>query len=118
MTPNDFEITIGEVSAMEARVQVRFHPAKENQERIILRGTLRGPYCETARTLPAEFPFRETKTTDAPTAEAVVPDPCLWSPDMPHMYHASVEALSGDRIIAEYHGQIGLRSTSPIRVHE
>ena len=121
--PSDFEITLGEVSAMEARVVVRFQPVRYRpavtiQNRITLRGTLRGPYCETARTLPAEFPFHETKTTNPPSAEAVVPDPCLWSPDLPHMYHANVEALDGDHIIAEYHGDIGLRSTTPIRVHE
>jgi hypothetical protein len=115
---HEFEIIVGEVSPMEARVLIRYHSLKANQDRIILRGTLRGPYCETAHTLPAEFPFRNVATVDPPTAEAIVPDPCLWSPDLPHMYHANVEARFGERVIAEYHGQIGLRSTSPIRVHE
>jgi beta-galactosidase/beta-glucuronidase len=114
----DFEISLGEVSAMEARVQIRFHAQTEDQDRVTLRGTLRGPFCETARTLPAEFPFHKTTTIGPPAAEAVVPDPCLWSPDLPHLYHADVEALDGNLVIADYHGQIGLRSTTPIRVHE
>ncbi|HEY4232914.1 MAG TPA: hypothetical protein VGM76_05795 [Lacipirellulaceae bacterium] len=118
MTPSKFELDVGEVSAMEARVVVRYRPAKENQGRTILRGTLRGPYCDTARTLPAEFPFHNQDSVTQPSAEAIVPDPCLWSPDLPHLYHADVEALRGAQIIAEYHGKIGLRSTSPIRVHE
>jgi hypothetical protein len=118
MTPPEFELSVGEVSAMEARVLVRYHSPGGARQEIILRGTLRGPYCNTARTLPAEFPFHNRVSVTPPTAEAVVPDPCLWSPDLPHLYHADVKALCGDRVIAEYHGKIGLRSTSPIRVHE
>jgi Glycosyl hydrolases family 2 len=121
MTPKDFELAVGEVTAMEARVFVGYRPAAEHgalgQEPIFLRGTLRGPYCEKARTLPAEFPFQDLSPARPLTAEAVVPDPCLWSPDLPHLYRADVEALRGAQIVAEYHGEIGLRSTSPIRVH-
>jgi beta-galactosidase/beta-glucuronidase len=114
MTPNDFELTLGEVSPMEARVLACFR----GEENVTLKGTLRGPYCETARTLPAEFPFHKTKARNRPTAEAVVPDPCLWSPELPHIYRAEVEAHCDGKLIAEYHGEIGLKSTTPIRVHE
>jgi hypothetical protein len=114
----DFELSVGEVTAMEARFIVRYRCATTTQDRIILRGTLRGPYCETARTLPAEFPFHSNPSANPPTAAAVVPDPCLWSPELPHVYRADVEALRGAQVIAEYHGEIGLRSTTPIRVHE
>ena len=48
-------------------------------------------------------------------AEAVVTDPCLWSEELPHLYHANVEALRGDVVVAEYHGEIGLRRTSPAK---
>src|SRR5262249_39519289 len=105
VTQNDFELTVGEVTAMEARVQIRLQASAEDQGRVPLRGALRAPYCEPARTPPAEYPFHKTATTGLPTAEAVVPDPCLWSPDLPHLYHADVEALDGNRVVAEYHGQ-------------
>jgi hypothetical protein len=122
MTSNEFELTVGELTAMEGRVMIQFRPPAElgaavGDEPFILRGTLRGPYCEKARTLPAEFPFRDLSPARPLTAEAVVPDPCLWSPDLPHLYRADVEAIRGVQVIAEYHGEIGLRSTTPIRVH-
>jgi hypothetical protein len=122
MTLHEFELTLGEVTAMEGRVQIHFRPPAESgaaagHEPITLRGTLRGPYCETARTLPAEFPFHDLSPTRPLTAEAIVPDPCLWSPELPHFYRADVEAVRGAQVMAEYHGEIGLRSTTPIRVH-
>ena len=64
----------------------------------MLRGTLRGPFCETARTLPAEFVFRDMATTMTQMAEAIVTDPCMWSPEMPHLYHVDVEAVQGERV--------------------
>jgi Glycosyl hydrolases family 2 len=116
MTVHEFELALGEVTAMEARVRVRFNPADATQHPIMLRGTLRGPYCASAHTLPADYRFRNL--LDQPlAAEAIVPDPCLWSPDLPHVYRADVEALCAGQPIAEYRGEIGLRSTTPIRVH-
>jgi Glycosyl hydrolases family 2 len=122
MSTSEFELTVGEVTAMEGRVIIQFRPpaepgAADGPQPITLRGTLRGPYCEKARTLPAEFPFQDLSPARPLTAEAVVPDPCLWSPDLPHLYRADVEAIRGAQVIAGYHGEIGLRSTSPIRVH-
>jgi Glycosyl hydrolases family 2 len=122
MSTSDFDLAVGEVTAMEGRVLIHFRPPAEpgaaaGHEPITLRGMLRGPYCEKARTLPAEFPFQDLSPARPLTAEAVVPDPCLWSPDLPHLYRADVEAICGAQVIAEYHGEIGLRSTTPIRVH-
>jgi beta-galactosidase/beta-glucuronidase len=33
----------------------------------------------------------------------------VWSPELPHLYQVDVEACHGGRVIAEYHGKIGLR---------
>ena len=116
------EIYVGEVSDMEARVYARYSSTvgdkNEEGEQIVLRGTLRGPYCELAHTLPAEFAFRDLGSGPLPSAEAVVTDPCMWSPEMPHLYQADVEVLCGKQIVAEYHGMIGLRSTTPRRTIE
>ena len=48
-------------------------------------------------------------------AEVVVSDPCLWSAEMPHLYHVQVEARQGERVVAEYRGEIGLRRLAPRR---
>lgn len=107
---SDIEVYVGEVSDMEACVYARFHgPAGV----ISLRGTLRGPHCENSRTLPAEFAFRDLGKKDVVEAVAVVPDPCMWSAEMPHLYLVDVEALEGERVIAEHHSQVGLRRLAP-----
>ena len=61
MTSTDWEISVAEVSEVEAKVLVRYH--SNTDEPIVLRGTLRGPYCERAHTLSAEYPFRALSET-------------------------------------------------------
>jgi hypothetical protein len=112
MTRGAIELEVGDVSNMKARVFARYRPAAG--ERIILRGTLRGPYCDKAHTLPADYAFRDLGPAEA-AAEAVVTDPCLWSEELPHVYQANVEAICGDIVVAEYHGVVGLRRTSPTK---
>ena len=106
------EIFTGDVSDVEARVYAPYHGPAEG---VALRGTLRGPYCENNRTLPAEFAFRDLTENKIARAEVVVPDPCMWSAEMPHLYQVDVEAVQDSRVIAEYHGEIGLRRLAPRR---
>jgi hypothetical protein len=107
---SDIEIVVGDVTDVEARVIARYHGTAMGAE---LRGTLRGPFCEKGRTLPAEFVFQHFANIEQ--VEAVVPDPCMWTPEMPHLYLANLEARQGEKIVAEYHGTIGLRRLSPRR---
>jgi hypothetical protein len=109
---DEIEILVGDVNDVEGHVFARFKRATGEQasgEPIVLRGTLRGPYCETARTLPADMTFRDLGPNEAGLAEAIVPDPCVWSPELPHLYEVDVEARQGDCVIAKYQGMIGLR---------
>jgi hypothetical protein len=109
---SDIEIVVGDVTDVEARVIARYHGTEQG---IVLRGTIRGPFCEKSRTLPAEFVFRSSdKVTDI-QFEAIVPDPCMWTPELPHVYQADVEARQGERLVAEYHGTVGLRRLAPRR---
>jgi hypothetical protein len=109
MRNDDWEVTVAEVSDFEAKVRVRF--LGESAESLSLRGALRGPYCERAKTLPAEFPFRDQPAEEV-IAEAVVTDPCLGTEELPHLYQADLEAVRGEEVVAEYHGVVGLRRTS------
>jgi hypothetical protein len=108
---DDIEIIVDDVNDIEARVYARYRgPTMSSGSEvggITLHGTLRGPYCEKSRTLPAEFAFRDSVHSNE--ALAVVPDPCIWSPELPHLYRADVVARRGDQVIAEYRGTIGLR---------
>jgi beta-galactosidase/beta-glucuronidase len=111
----EIEIFVGDVNDVEGHVFARVNGAQSEQEAgggIVLSGTLQGPYCETARTLPAKIPFRDLAPEEKGLAVAIVPDPCVWLPELPHLYQADVEARQGDRVVAEYHGMIGLRRTN------
>jgi hypothetical protein len=108
-------IFIGDVNDVEAQVFAQYIAADADnaefphRELVVMRGTLRGPFCERARTLPAEFRFRDLGPAERGRAMAIVPDPCTWSSELPHLYQVDVEASRGNDVVAEYHGMIGLR---------
>jgi hypothetical protein len=109
----EIEIYLGEVNDVEGQVFARYVGAmlptsQATSQPVVLCGTLRGPYCKLARTLPAAFAFRDLGTKPG-LAIVTIPDPCVWSRELPHLYHVDVEARQDDRVIAAYHGQIGLR---------
>lgn len=58
-----------------------------------LSGRIVGPTCRYSSTLQATIPLKHRGLTrwgdrTALVAEAVVPDPCYWSPDLPFLYRA------------------------------
>jgi hypothetical protein len=110
MSDENWEVTVADVSEVEAKVRIRYRGAGHDELR--LSGTLRGPYCERAHTLPADYPLQPFASEPA-TVEAIVTDPCLWSEELPHLYQAFVQAIRGEAVVAEYHGVVGLRRTSP-----
>lgn len=109
------DIVVGDVNDVEAHVLAQYTGGADHTGQtaspisITMKGTLRGPFCERARTLPAEFKFHDLGPASPGHAKAIVPDPCTWSPELPHLYQADVEARRDGRLIAEYHGMIGLR---------
>ena len=109
---SDIEIVVGDVTDVEARVIARYRGTTDG---VTLRGTLRGPFCEKARTLPAEFTFQYFGNRGGNQIETVVSDPCMWTPEMPHLYEADLEARRDGELVAEYHGSIGLRRLAPRR---
>src|SRR3954471_14946780 len=98
---SEIEIIAGDVTDLEARVTARYHGEKTG---VVLRGTLRGPYCDKAKTLPAEFRFRDVGQDGH--VETLVSDPCMWTPEMPHLYQADVEAWQGNELVSAYRGTI------------
>jgi beta-galactosidase/beta-glucuronidase len=108
---NAIEVVVGDVTDMEARVLARF----TGQAMVTLSGTIRGPYCDNVRTLPAEFSFRNLAPQQDGVAEAIVTEPCMWSAEMPHLYHVNIDARRGEHVVATYHDKIGLRRLAPRR---
>jgi beta-galactosidase/beta-glucuronidase len=100
---DEIEIEVGDVNDIEVRVHARF---VGDAKSAVVSGTIRGPFCVKAHTLPADYNFRDLGDG---VAEAIVPDPCTWSPEVPHMYRVEVTARCGGEVVAEYRGEIGLR---------
>jgi hypothetical protein len=75
----------------------------ENHARILVRGTgkaltgtIRGPFSDFAKTLTADFNLRPT---DKGLAEALITEPCYWTPHLPMWYELHVEAESGEQVL-------------------
>lgn len=71
-------------------------------------GTLTGPQCRYARTLPAVFPVRDVDGT----AEVLITEPCYWTADLPFLYDLRVDVRQEGAIVASSERSIGLRRLS------
>ncbi|MEX0938884.1 MAG: hypothetical protein WDZ59_13565 [Pirellulales bacterium] len=74
-----------------------------------LTGSVGGPTCAYARTLAATMPLRDRGPGPTPLAEAIVPDPCFWTPELPYLYQVDVELRRGEQLIARQRHLLGIR---------
>ena len=99
---SDLDLFFGDSNTAEARVYARI-TGDEQPRGCHLAGRVIGPMCEYSRTLSATIPFlarRPTAETDASLlAEAIVPDPCFWSQELPFLYWAEVELRRGGEVL-------------------
>lgn len=79
-----------------------------------LSGTLRGPQCRHASTLPVTAKLTPLAACgeglgSLPLAEAVLVEPGFWSPELPHRYRLDVQLGSADRERYAWSQMVGLR---------
>jgi hypothetical protein len=84
------ELFFGDASDTVARVYARL-PCDETTTGSHLGGELIGPECRFAQTLSARIPFQDSGPGGTLLTEAVVPDPCFWTPEFPMLYRAKIE---------------------------
>jgi hypothetical protein len=103
------EIFVGEANPAEARFYARL-PCGFDQ-RMQLAGTVFGPNCAYARTLPARVALVDQGPGSSLLAQAVVPDPCFWTPDLPFLYEVDVQLRGANRAAGVSIGRrtIGIR---------
>jgi hypothetical protein len=91
----ELQLFVGEASQAEARVYAALHRGSlpGNAE---LAGELVGPNCRYSQTLAARIRFVDRGPGPALLAEAVVPDPCFWTPELPFMYDAELRISPSD----------------------
>ncbi|MEX2142064.1 MAG: hypothetical protein WD894_22550 [Pirellulales bacterium] len=92
------QLFIGDASDAEARVYATLPRAGLADDAQLI-GELIGPHCRYSKTLPARIRFVDRGPGPTLLAEAVVPDPCFWTPELPFMY--SVELRLAGAVAAE-----------------
>src|SRR6516225_4867325 len=88
----------GEANEAEARVYARL-PSAVPLDGYQLTGRLIGPECCFAKTLPATIPFVDRGPGNGLLTEAIVPDPCFWTPELPFLYRAIVEVCFSRSVV-------------------
>jgi hypothetical protein len=103
------EVFFGRTSDAVAYVYARFNgvPADSSWQ---LSGGLTGPVCRYAETLPARSVLVDRGPGASLLAAATVPEPCFWSPEMPHLYDVEVELRHEGQVIATSRRLFGFRN--------
>jgi hypothetical protein len=80
---------------MRGELQLIVAEKTENHARLLFRdgdsvttGTIRGPFSDFAKTLTADF---KLKPTESNRAEALITEPCYWTPQLPMRYELHVD---------------------------
>jgi hypothetical protein len=79
----------GEANPAQARIYAQI-PAESIPVGTYLAGTVVGPFCKYSRTLSASVPMIVRNGRDGALLEAIVPDPCFWTPDLPMIYRVEL----------------------------
>jgi Glycosyl hydrolases family 2 len=117
-TLDRLQLFFGECSPAEARVYAVL-PADAAPEGCTLSGVVTGPQCALAHTLdaPATLVSRkpivdgdqEPPGAGELVAEALVADPCFWSPELPMLYRVRVELRHAGELLAAAEHLLGIR---------
>jgi hypothetical protein len=102
------ELFFGAATDTLCRVYARLEDREPDAD-ARLSGTISGPECEYAHTLPATFALADRGPGVSLLAEAVIPDPCFWTPDLPHLYRVRVELRRGGKGVAAVERPFGIR---------
>jgi hypothetical protein len=108
------QIFHGEANSAAARLYVRIDCCEPNT---CLAGEIIGPFCEYARTLSARIPLVDHGGAPSALAEAIIPDPCFWTPELPFLYRARIELKRGTTSVAEIEQSFGIRRLATSNNH-
>ncbi len=106
--PPRLAVILGRADDMRAVVYVRLLDAT-----VSLEGTLRGPRCRHAATLPTTARLRmlpppEAGVTGAATGEAILVEPGFWSPELPNRYELAVCLTDGSGRSTNHSQMVGV----------
>ncbi len=118
--PPGIVVTLGPCDDMRAEVFVRVPRAAvadAGRGPLRLEGTLTGPQCRRATTLPMAARLVdlgppagvEDGRADVAVARAVVTEPAFWTPDLPNLYRLEARCRVGNETVAVIETRVGLR---------
>lgn len=106
---------LGRADDMRAEIWLRCTPpaagAAAIDPAIVVSGTLVGPECSTAATLPTTVSLVDQGAVEGqpPLVRGVCTEPGFWTPELPNLYRAEVMLRRGDDVVASGRRMIGLR---------
>jgi hypothetical protein len=104
------DVFSGAANPAEARIYARLELAADELNcGLKLSGRVVGPDCAFSHTLPARMPMMDRSGEGVLLLEAVVPDPCFWTPELPFLYRAEIELGQKNETIAKAKRTIGVR---------
>ena len=108
------EVTLGEANEIRANVFVQVHARATDDVATInatsvVQGSLCGPFCRWSTTLPSRTVLRDLGKGKTVAAVATVGDPAFWSPELPNLYRLESDLSCGDKVVATWSQEIGLR---------
>jgi hypothetical protein len=102
-------VFFGDASSAEARVYARL-PMTSELAGCRLTGYVVGPSNAYTQTLSAKLPLVDRGPRASLVAEAIVPDPCGWTPASPFQYRVDVELRRGTTTVAKTSRMVGIRA--------
>src|SRR5581483_7611944 len=90
----NLSVFFGDANSAEARVYARL-PMTPELAGCRLTGYVVGPSNAYTQTLSAKLPLWDRGAGASIVAEAIVPDPCGWTPASPFQYRVDVALLRG-----------------------
>jgi hypothetical protein len=119
MTPDSlvtFSWILGRCDWLRAEVYVRaMLPAGVDPASATLSGTLTGPECKHAITLPVTAKLTAIRRDDAAAAadtlvaRAILTEPSSWTPELPNLYRLEARLEAGGQELAACQRPVGLR---------
>jgi beta-galactosidase/beta-glucuronidase len=76
-----------------------------------VRGRFIGPRCSSRTTIEVSYPLQgiANPPQDTLTVRAVIPEPSMWEPSAPYLYHAHIELWQDGEKCDEREFDLGLR---------
>lgn len=88
-TIDQIEVFFGATSELESKIYL----CAVGPDAQLLQGRIRGPFCKYSETLPADYRCSPLASGHS-GLQAIVPDPCFWTPELPFVYEVTVRVAS------------------------